>query len=84
VCACGTMDDDGERMISCDTCHHWSHTRCAGFPDDLDQPRHFLCANCLQQPPAETPPAGTPLAAANGAAQRTSENISGALVAKGL
>jgi hypothetical protein len=27
---CGTQDDDGERMIACDVCGIWMHTRCSG------------------------------------------------------
>eukprot|EP00873_Tetraselmis_striata_P017318 jgi/Tetstr1/437582/TSEL_026254.t1 len=32
-CKCGTIDDDGARMISCDACQVWMHTRCNGIPD---------------------------------------------------
>ncbi|KAK1313794.1 PHD finger protein MALE STERILITY 1 [Acorus calamus] len=27
-CACGARGDDGERMIGCDVCDVWQHTRC--------------------------------------------------------
>ncbi|KAK1288951.1 PHD finger protein [Acorus calamus] len=27
-CYCGAKDDDGERMLTCDTCGVWRHTRC--------------------------------------------------------
>ncbi|KRH74860.1 hypothetical protein GLYMA_01G047400v4 [Glycine max] len=27
-CTCGTIEDDGERMVSCDICEIWQHTRC--------------------------------------------------------
>ena len=46
ACMCGTRDDDGERMIACDGCGEWSHTRCAGYPDSLPSPDHFVCAHC--------------------------------------
>ena len=28
--ACQTVDDDGERMMACDVCGVWKHTRCVG------------------------------------------------------
>lgn len=28
LCTCGVKDDDGERMIACDICQTWMHTRC--------------------------------------------------------
>ncbi|KAG6500431.1 hypothetical protein ZIOFF_040276 [Zingiber officinale] len=34
-CSCGANDDDGERMMACDACGVWHHTRCAGV-DDLE------------------------------------------------
>ena len=30
-CVCGTKDDDGERMLACDNCSIWQHTRCVGI-----------------------------------------------------
>uniref|UniRef100_A0A9I9DLZ0 PHD finger protein MALE STERILITY 1 n=1 Tax=Cucumis melo TaxID=3656 RepID=A0A9I9DLZ0_CUCME len=27
-CICGAMEDDGERMVACDICEIWQHTRC--------------------------------------------------------
>ena len=45
-CMCGTRDDDGERMIACDGCGEWSHTRCAGYADTLPSPDHFVCSRC--------------------------------------
>ena len=29
-CECGAQDDDGERMVACDICEVWQHTRCYG------------------------------------------------------
>lgn len=46
-CMCGAKDDDGERMLACDTCGVWLHTRCAGV-DRFDViPAKFVCARCL-------------------------------------
>ncbi|XVF63452.1 hypothetical protein PTKIN_Ptkin09bG0088100 [Pterospermum kingtungense] len=45
-CTCGTKDDDGERMLACDTCGVWQHTRCAGI-DNADMiPTKFICRRC--------------------------------------
>ena len=46
ACSCGTCDDDGERMSACDSCGQWSHTRCAGYPDDDPLPERFVCPQC--------------------------------------
>uniref|UniRef100_A0A5B7BDD2 PHD-type domain-containing protein n=1 Tax=Davidia involucrata TaxID=16924 RepID=A0A5B7BDD2_DAVIN len=46
-CMCGAKDDDGERMLACDTCGVWMHTRCAGI-DNFDAiPEKFICTRCL-------------------------------------
>ena len=45
-CSCGAKDDDGERMLSCDSCHVWQHTRCAGISDFDQVPERYLCAPC--------------------------------------
>lgn len=45
--ACGTFDDDGERMVACDACGVWKHTRCCNIPDDDEEPASFVCAACL-------------------------------------
>lgn len=45
-CACGTKDDDGERMVACDVCHEWHHTRCNGIPDCNAVPNTFVCRRC--------------------------------------
>lgn len=45
-CSCGVKDDDGERMMACDACGVWHHTRCAGV-DDLEKvPVRFVCEKC--------------------------------------
>lgn len=46
-CPCGTRDDDGARMVCCDTCSVWLHTRCLGFRDDTEVPTFFECPHCL-------------------------------------
>lgn len=45
-CACGARDDDGERMVACDVCDVWHHTRCVGIRDGDPVPPLFLCALC--------------------------------------
>ncbi|EFJ31081.1 hypothetical protein SELMODRAFT_31178, partial [Selaginella moellendorffii] len=45
-CPCGAKDDDGERMIACDVCEVWQHTRCGGIADPDPIPARFLCARC--------------------------------------
>lgn len=42
-CECGARDDDGERMVSCDICEVWQHTRCCGIEV---VPPLFVCARC--------------------------------------
>ena len=47
-CPCGVTDDDGERMLACDSCGHWFHHLCCGIPcgpEDPD-PEQFVCPNC--------------------------------------
>jgi hypothetical protein len=46
-CGCGVADDDGERMVACDACGVWKHTRCEGVPDDAPPPPAFVCAACV-------------------------------------
>ncbi|XP_034683429.1 PHD finger protein MALE STERILITY 1 isoform X2 [Vitis riparia] len=48
-CPCGAKDDDGERMISCDICEVWQHTRCAQIPNNEEIPHIFLCNQCEQE-----------------------------------
>ncbi|CAN4112923.1 unnamed protein product [Withania somnifera] len=45
-CYCGAKDDDGERMLACDVCGVWQHTRCAGIPDLDAVPARFICLGC--------------------------------------
>ncbi|KAG8090947.1 hypothetical protein GUJ93_ZPchr0011g26897 [Zizania palustris] len=45
-CSCGAKDDDGERMLSCDACHVWQHTRCAGIDDFNRVPKRYVCKSC--------------------------------------
>ncbi|VFQ99703.1 unnamed protein product [Cuscuta campestris] len=56
-CKCGARDDDGERMMSCDACETWQHTRCLGIKDDMAVPPLFVCEACcskLAPPPPTT------------------------------
>ena len=62
-CVCGTRDDDGERMIACDKCGVWMHTRCVGIKDSAKAPSNWTCPNCspscakqLQPAPKRRPP----------------------------
>nr|XP_010927813.1 PHD finger protein At1g33420 [Elaeis guineensis] len=45
-CYCGAKDDDGERMMACDTCGVWQHTRCIGISDYEEVPAKFVCKKC--------------------------------------
>ncbi|KAL5102137.1 hypothetical protein RYX36_006464 [Vicia faba] len=45
-CECGAHDDDGERMVSCDICEVWQHTRCCGIDDTETVPPLFVCTVC--------------------------------------
>ncbi|KNA19734.1 hypothetical protein SOVF_058800 [Spinacia oleracea] len=47
-CACGAKEDDGERMVACDICEVWQHTRCVRIPNNEEVPRIFLCDRCEQ------------------------------------
>eukprot|EP00976_Prorocentrum_cordatum_P080908 1184171-Prorocentrum_minimum.AAC.3 len=47
-CPCRTEDDDGERMVACDTCGVWQHTRCMGIPDHEAVPARFACRKCAK------------------------------------
>ncbi|KAM7508145.1 hypothetical protein LguiA_018598 [Lonicera macranthoides] len=46
-CMCGARDDDGERMLACDECGTWQHTRCAGIDNHEVVPAEFVCMRCL-------------------------------------
>ncbi|KAK8663741.1 hypothetical protein V6N13_083547 [Hibiscus sabdariffa] len=45
-CKCGAKDDDGERMLACDVCGVWQHTRCSGIKDSEAVPAKFVCNRC--------------------------------------
>lgn len=45
-CSCGAKDDDGERMLACDACGVWQHTRCSGIFDSELVPARFVCRRC--------------------------------------
>ncbi|GLT26666.1 hypothetical protein SLA2020_017150 [Shorea laevis] len=45
-CSCGAKDDDGERMLACDVCGVWRHTRCSGIHDWDAVPARFVCHRC--------------------------------------
>jgi hypothetical protein len=45
-CSCGAKDDDGERMLACDICGVWQHTRCSGISDFEEVPENFICRKC--------------------------------------
>nr|XP_043620114.1 PHD finger protein At2g01810-like [Erigeron canadensis] len=45
-CVCGARDDDGERMVACDECHVWKHTKCSGIKDHETAPEIFICSDC--------------------------------------
>lgn len=47
-CLCGTKDEDGERMVCCDICEVWQHTRCVNIPNHEAIPDIFLCNKCEQ------------------------------------
>ncbi|XP_050234524.1 PHD finger protein At1g33420-like [Mercurialis annua] len=46
-CTCGAKDDDGEKMLCCDSCGIWQHTRCAGIDNSDKVPSMFLCLRCM-------------------------------------
>lgn len=48
-CACGAVEDDGERMVACDICEIWQHTRCVQLPNDQQVPHIFICNRCDQE-----------------------------------
>jgi hypothetical protein len=64
ACRCGTRDDDGERMIVCDGCGYWMHTRCNGIRDEESEPQGFVCAECKVARAAEEEAAAGAAAAA--------------------
>ncbi|XP_022766322.1 PHD finger protein MALE MEIOCYTE DEATH 1 [Durio zibethinus] len=57
-CECGAQDDDGERMVACDVCEVWQHTRCCGIEDSEAVPPLFVCPGCCSSlgPPMNDSP----------------------------
>ncbi|CAA0811539.1 PHD finger protein MALE STERILITY 1 [Striga hermonthica] len=47
-CLCGAKDDDGERMVTCDICQVWQHTRCVKIPENDEIPSIYICSACEQ------------------------------------
>ena len=47
-CICGAKDDDGERMLACDVCGVWQHTRCSGINNSDAVPAKFVCYRCRE------------------------------------
>ncbi|KAJ0764788.1 putative chromatin regulator PHD family [Helianthus annuus] len=47
-CGCGAKDDDGERMVACDICEVWQHTRCLKIPNNEEIPNIYVCSRCEQ------------------------------------
>ncbi|KAI4347432.1 hypothetical protein L6164_008246 [Bauhinia variegata] len=56
-CSCGAKDDDGERMLACDICGVWRHTRCSDIHDAEPVPARFVCPRC-QNPDSKPKPSG--------------------------
>nr|VDD25749.1 unnamed protein product [Brassica oleracea] len=46
-CKCGAIDDDGERMVACDACKVWHHTKFHSIEDGDDVPSAFSCYRCF-------------------------------------
>ncbi|KAI3824318.1 hypothetical protein L1987_05773 [Smallanthus sonchifolius] len=55
-CKCGARDDDGERMVACDLCEVWQHTRCSGIDDGEVVPPLFVCYRCCDSIGSQTHP----------------------------
>ena len=55
-CSCRATDDDGERMMSCEECGTWAHTRCVGLADDQDVESldGFRCQECKRSAAASS------------------------------
>ncbi|GAA0146830.1 hypothetical protein LIER_36391 [Lithospermum erythrorhizon] len=47
-CICGVEAEAGERMVSCDICEIWQHTRCVNIPSSEEIPNIFICCKCEQ------------------------------------
>ena len=70
-CVCGTTDDDGERMIACDACEVWMHTRCVGIVDSAGTPRRWTCLECEAEAAAEAAKAAKAAKASGARARQT-------------
>lgn len=84
-CCCGVVDDDGERMIVCDTCGFWVHTRCNGVLDQDEEPPGFVCKPCSEAAAAaaaagEGGEAAGPAAAAAGDKRGREDEVAEAVV----
>lgn len=44
-CKCVAQYDDGERIVACDICEIWHHSRCSGIEDAEALPPLFLCSH---------------------------------------
>ncbi|XVE95615.1 hypothetical protein REPUB_Repub02eG0113600 [Reevesia pubescens] len=62
-CECGAQDDDGERMVACDVCEVWQHTRCCGIDDCEALLPLFVGPGCCTS--LGPPMSGSPLAYQN-------------------
>lgn len=47
ACPCGTRDDDGEAMVSCEGCKRWFHCRCVHYAEDAVDP--YICDACKRK-----------------------------------
>jgi hypothetical protein len=74
------LDDDGERMIVCDGCGFWVHTRCNGVKDSDEEPTAgFACRACREAATAAAKPtAGEAAAGAEAAKQEEGRSAVGA------
>jgi hypothetical protein len=79
-CSCGATDDDGERMLACEECSTWVHSRCIGLADDEDIAdkfsNGFCCSVCFMKDKSETQQGGDAAAAADDA-HAAAESTSG-------
>ena len=47
-CTCRIPEEDGERMISCDSCKQWFHEKCITVPEEAwtDDSYIWYCIEC--------------------------------------
>lgn len=43
--ACGEVSVENERMIGCDGCLQWFHTRCVGITSDVEKEKRWFCTD---------------------------------------